>query len=158
MNQMLGDFVTKVFGNKNDRETKKLFPVVDEINEAYEKLHDLSEEELKGQTEKFKNIIRERSKEITDKIKTLKQELEEGYQNPESSIEERNEIRDQIAEFEDKENEILDEVLDELLPEAFATVKEVCRRFKEEKRSWNVVDHKMVWDMVPFDVQLLGSV
>lgn len=155
---MLGDFVTKVFGNKNERETKKLFPVVDDINEAYEKLHDLSEEELKGQTEKFKNIIRERSKEITDKIKTLKQELEESYQNPESSIEERNEIREQIAEFEDKENEILDEILDELLPEAFATVKEVCRRFKEEKRSWVVVDHKMVWDMVPFDVQLLGAV
>ena len=155
---MSGNFLTKIIGSKNDREIKKLRPLVDEINEVYDQLQGLSEEELKAQTEKFKKLIQDRTKDVTEKIKSLRQELEESYKNPENTIEDRDEIRDQIAELEDEEKRIIDEVMDEILPEAFATVKEVCHRFTEEKRSWNVVDHKMVWDMIPFDVQLMGAI
>ncbi len=155
---MFAKLATKIFGSKHDREIKRLQPIVEKINEEYEKLHGLSEEQLKAQTEKFKAIIRDRTREVTERIQKLRDELEESYKNPESGVEQRDEIRDEIAELEDKEKEIIDEVLTEILPEAFATVKEVCRRFTEEKRSWNVVDHKMVWNMIPFDVQLMGAV
>ncbi|MGA3246173.1 MAG: preprotein translocase subunit SecA, partial [Bacteroidota bacterium] len=48
------------------------------------------------------------------------------------------------------------ETLDEILPEAFAVVKETCRRLVGQ--SWDVAGNKTIWDMVPFDVQLLGAI
>lgn len=49
-----------------------------------------------------------------------------------------------------------EEILDEILPEAFALVKEVCRRLLG--KSWDVCGQKIIWDMIPFDVQLIGAV
>jgi len=48
------------------------------------------------------------------------------------------------------------ETTDDILPETFAVVKEACRRHKG--KSWNVVGHPLEWDMVPYDVQLIGGI
>jgi selenium donor protein len=46
--------------------------------------------------------------------------------------------------------------LDDLLPEAYAVVKEACRR--HVRQSWQVCGQEIVWDMVPYDVQLIGGI
>ncbi|MBD3401325.1 preprotein translocase subunit SecA, partial [candidate division GN15 bacterium] len=102
------ELITKIFGTKHEREVKRLLPIVDEINEHFEPLAGLSEEELRGKTDEFR------------------QRLAEG------------------------------ETLDDILPEAFAVVKEACRR--HVGTSWNVVGQDTEWNMVHFDVQLMGGV
>ena len=106
---MLKTIVQKIFGgNKQERDMKILWPVVEEINEEYEKLHDISDEALQSKTAEFK------------------ERLNNG------------------------------ETTDDLIPEAFAVVKEVCRRSLGQ--SWDAAGNTITWDMVPFDVQLAGAV
>ena len=105
---MFGRIVTKVFGSKHDREVKRLWPVVDEINRFAGDYAALSDEELRAKTAEF---------------------------------------RGRLAEGE---------TLDDLLPEAFAAAKDACRRLVG--RSWPVVGVETRWDMVPYDVQLIGGI
>ncbi len=100
--------MTKIFGSKNERELKKLWPIVDQINQYYEDFSKLSDSELQKKTEEFKA------------------RLQDG------------------------------ETLDDLLPEAFAVVKSACKRLLGKK--WVVTGREISWDMVPFDVQLLGGI
>jgi preprotein translocase subunit SecA len=100
-------FLTKLLGSKHERDVKRMWPVVEEINEQFEALRDLSDEALTGKTAEFRARLAEGA------------------------------------------------TLDDLLPEAFAVVKEVCRRLCG--KSWDVVGIPVTWDMVPFDVQLLGA-
>ncbi len=58
---MLKSVIGAVFGTRHERERRKIQPVVDEINAEYARLHDVSEEELRGQTAKLRGIIRERT-------------------------------------------------------------------------------------------------
>jgi len=102
------NILTKIFGTKHDREAKKLQPFVDQINEEFRKLENLSEEALLAKTDEFR-------KRLTD-----------------------------------------GETLDELMPEAFAVVKEACRR--QVGQSWEVAGIPTVWNMVHFDCQLMGGV
>jgi len=65
-------------------------------------------------------------------------------------------IRGKTAEFKQR---IADgESLDDLMVEAFAVVKETCRRFKEREMQWDVCGNMTLWDMVPYDVQLIGAI
>ncbi|MGD8978966.1 MAG: preprotein translocase subunit SecA [candidate division WOR-3 bacterium] len=102
---MLQQVLSKIFGTKVERELKSLWPIVDEINSAYEKLKDV---DLLKHTEDFKKRIKD------------------------------------------------GEELDSIMPEAFAVVKEACRRLLGQK--WQVVDIETEWNMVPFDVQLIGAI
>lgn len=105
---MLNTVIKKVFGSKNEREVKKLWPVVDEINHFFDEFDNLTDEEIQGKTTEFK------------------QRLSEG------------------------------ETLDDLLPEAFAVVKQACKRMLGKK--WMAAGGEVEWDMVPFDVQLIGGI
>jgi len=105
---MFTDLITKIFGSKHQRDVKKIWPLVEEINSFCEGLSTLSADQLSAKTEEFK------------------QRLSEG------------------------------QTLDEVLPEAYAVVKEVCRRLCG--KSWEVVGIPITWNMVPFDVQLIGGV
>jgi preprotein translocase subunit SecA len=69
---MIGRLVTKIFGNKHDRDVNRLIPIVEEINGIYETLHDLTDEELRAKTEAFRAIIRERVAGIRQEISVLK--------------------------------------------------------------------------------------
>jgi len=102
------NLITRIFGTKHDRDAKKMAPAVAEINEQFEKLKDLSEEELRARTDLF----RERLK--------------------------------------------AGETLDDIMAEAFAVVKEACRRHLGT--TWDVAGIETEWNMVPFDVQLIGGI
>ena len=100
--------LTSIFGSQKEREVKKFWPLVESINQEFEKLKILSESELQGKTEEFKS------------------RLSQG------------------------------ETLDDIIFEAYAVVKEACRRLLGKK--WNVVDQQITWEMVPYDVQLIGAI
>ncbi|MBU0984957.1 MAG: preprotein translocase subunit SecA, partial [candidate division Zixibacteria bacterium] len=102
------NLLTKVFGTKHDREVKRLRPLVDEINEHFDALQQLSDDELKAKTEEF---------------------------------------RKRLAEGE---------TLDDIMCEAFAVVKEACRR--HVGTSWDVAGIDTEWNMVHFDCQLIGGI
>ncbi|MCX7797665.1 MAG: preprotein translocase subunit SecA [Melioribacter sp.] len=148
---MLNNLLKKIFGDKNTRALKDLWPIVHKINEEYEKLKNLTDEELKGKTIQFKEYIQKETAELRGQIEELKNKLTEVQ-----SAEEKHKIYDKIEELEKELDEKYEELLDELLPEAFAVVKETCRRLVG--KSWEVVGNKITWDMVPYDVQLLGGI
>src|SRR5207237_10372141 len=64
--------------------------------------------------------------------------------------------KDELTKISDPEEQW--NRLDEILPEAFAVVKNAARRLKERRHSFTVCDQPMTWDMVHFDVQLLGGI
>ncbi|MFH1502472.1 MAG: preprotein translocase subunit SecA, partial [Candidatus Eisenbacteria bacterium] len=105
---MLKKLLEKVVGTKSEREVRKLLPEVDLVNEAYDGLASLSDEELAAKTAEF---------------------------------------RSRLAKGE---------TVDDLMYEAFAVVKDACRRLVGT--SWEVVGHDTPWQMVPFDVQIVGAI
>jgi len=106
---MLKWVISKIAGTKNQREVRKLQPLVDRINAFELEYQSLSDAQLQAKTAEFR------------------QRLKDGAS------------------------------LDSLLPEAFATVKNCCRRFSQARRQIDVRGQSMVWDMVPFDTQLIGG-
>jgi preprotein translocase subunit SecA len=141
----------KIFGSKHERDVKKILPIVEEINKIYETLHGLSDDELRQKTYDFRERIKEETSELEKEIEELRERLKGDVQG-----EERKNIYARLDELEEERDNLIAEILDEILPEAFAVVKEACRRLVGQ--SWEVTGHKIVWDMVPFDVQLIGAV
>ncbi len=150
---MLNLLMEKIFGNKHEKEINKIQPLVEETNSIYATLHELSDEELQSKTEEFKEVIHNKVKNIQKQTDDLKQELKSSHDDQEIDIEE---IRKQISDLEEEEKEITEGVLLEILPEAFAVVKETCRRLVG--KSWKVVGVETSWNMIPFDVQLIGAI
>ena len=151
---MLESFLTRIFGNKHDRDVKRITPQVEEINIFCQQYHELSDDELRYKTIEFKNAIQNKIGEIQSQIYDLQQRLREEVEFDESFDSDR--IRDEIKELEKEEKEANEEVINEILPQAYAVVKETCRRLVG--KSWNVGDIKTTWEMVPFDVQLIGGI
>ncbi len=113
---MLGYLFRKIIGTKNEREVKRLRPMVARINELEQGLLTLSDDQLREKTAAWKAELAE----ISDKAELAKR-------------------------------------LDEILPEAFAVVRNACRRLTERKTLVRVRGHDLLWEMVPFDVQLIGG-
>jgi preprotein translocase subunit SecA len=113
---MIG-LIKKLFGSRNDREVKKLWPRVKEINGLEAELQKLSDEELRAKTAAWKEVL---------------------------------------SKIEDSAD--LAQRLNEILPEAFAVVKNACRRLTERKTDVIVREHPLRWEMIPFDVQLIGGI
>jgi len=130
---MFSKIITKIFGDKSERDIKKILPIIDEINRIYEQLQSVPEEELRAKTAGFKQRIREERESI---------QAEHSDETPET-------VDELIFQREQ-------EILNEILPEAFAIVKEACRRLIG--KTWKVCDMPTTWDMIPFDVQLVGAV
>jgi len=148
--------LSKIFGDKHKKDVKRLLPVVEEINRHFEQLRSLTDEQLRAKTDEFRGRIREATAEIEKEIENLKSKLKGTTDGEELSLEEREELYLQIEDLEKQLDEKIKITLDLLLPEAYAVVKETCRRLVGQ--SWEVTGHKIVWDMVPFDVQLMGAI
>lgn len=146
--------LNKIFGNKHEKDVKALRPIVDEINEIYDKLHALSEEELKNKTNEFRNIIKERTKDFEEEKTALRTKLREDDLNSLEIVD----VTERIKKIQNELYEETQSVLNELLPEAFAVVKETCRRLTESRHSFEYAGNKDVWDMIPYDVQLIGGI
>ncbi|MBU0559475.1 MAG: preprotein translocase subunit SecA [Bacteroidetes bacterium] len=147
---MLTGIFKKLFGDRNERAMKDLWPIVDWVNAEYEKLKDLTDDELKGKTQEFKNIIQSGTEDIRNQIAELKSKLRKDELD-----EDRHKIYDDLEKLETELDEKYEEVLDELLPQAFAVVKDTCRRLVG--KSWDAAGNKINWDMIPYDVQLIGG-
>jgi preprotein translocase subunit SecA len=122
-------FLSKMFGgNKSERDVKQIMPYVTKINEFFSQYQSLSNDELRANSSRFRARIAEALKEVDDEIAAQKAEAE-GL--PPEQIGERDEIYRHIDELIKERDQKLEKVLLELLPEAFATMKEAARRFKE---------------------------
>ena len=148
---MIKKVLKKIFGTQFDREVKKIQPVVDEINRIYEGLSSLSEEELKHKTVEFKEKIQD----SIDKKQQLVDELELRYDET-SDDNEKDRIGFQIDDAKKDLDEETKKVLEEILPDAFAVIKETCKRLVGT--SWSVRGRETKWNMIPYDVQLIGAI
>lgn len=157
MLEKIANQFAKVFGTKSEKDIKKLWPLVEEINEQAEEMKHLSDEELKGKTEKFKQEIKESTRETEGRIAELNRQLEQADESEEDlSIAERQQIAEELDQLDKQWHEELEDVLEDIMTEAFAVMKETCRRFVGT--SWKVTDQETTWHMVPYDVQLLGAI
>ncbi|MDP4173345.1 MAG: preprotein translocase subunit SecA [Bacteroidota bacterium] len=145
------NILKKIFGDKHTKNLKELLPIVDEINEHYEKLKDLTDDELRAKTTAFKEKIQNETAELRQKIDELKETLK-----TDSGDDDRQSIYDELDKLEEELNDLYESILDEILPEAFAVVKDTCRRLVGH--SWEAAGNKITWDMIPYDVQLIGGI
>ena len=148
---MIKTLMTAVFGTRFDRERRRIQPTVDAIHAEEDKLKDLSEDELKAQTARFRA-------RLTERTGALKVELDEVREAKHACADpdEREKLEQRFHELDTAYKKELAASLDELLPEAFATVREACRRLVGTPVQ--VIGHELTWDMVPYDVQLIGGV
>ncbi len=154
---MLKSLITAVVGSRHERERKRIQPIVDEINAWDKKLQAVSEAHIQGQTAKFRKIITDRTKDLGKRIAELREEKRLAAEALERErIDHELNGADGRGGVEGKLRETIAETLDEILPEAFATVRAATRRLM----GTNVVvtGHEMAWDMVPYDVQLMGGI
>ncbi len=124
----------KIFGTSSDRYLKKILSIPDEINAKYESMHDLSDDDLRARTEEMITLIDDRRQEA------------------------KKHAEDNNISGEAKDKLIYDAeqaVLEDIKFEAFAIVKQASKRLLGKK--FNVLGNELEWNMVPFDVQLLGA-
>jgi len=234
---MLTKFLKKVFGDKQDRDMKRIWPLVDTINEVYKEYEEISDEDLKNKTQEFRKLLgvvprvvragegkvyigleqaeqflqrhpdvekavfvgsrrdfhagdlygfikvkegKEGSEDLANQLSQGMARLNDEHipkaiifidefpkagkeidYNKLVCIVESNEydkykkatLEELLATVKDESEQI---TLDDLLPEAFAAIKETCRRFCGKK--WSAAGTEIEWNMVPFDVQLAGGV
>ncbi len=177
--------IQKLFGNKADKDVREIEPLVHNINTEYEKLHVLSNDELRAKTAHFKNQVNDYLADIDAQISNLKAEIK---QTTLHEIDKREDAYDQIDILEKERDSRLEEILNHILPEAFAVVKETARRFTENDQitatatdydrdlaankphiqikdnqviyetTWDAAGQEVTWNMVHYDVQLIGGV
>ncbi|MCU0411415.1 MAG: preprotein translocase subunit SecA [Bacteroidetes bacterium] len=140
----------RFFGSKSEKDVRSLSPLVEKVNAVFPQLAELSEDALRAKTEEFRAAIREHTKEIEAEIAAVREQLKER-----TSFEAHEALYAKIDELNKELDAAIEEALSEIMPEAFAVVKEACRRMVGQL--WDVAGNKVKWDMVPFDVQLMGG-
>ena len=154
---MLKSLLGSVFGTRHDRERRRVQPIVDEINGHGARLQAMSEADLKGQTARFRSLIEARTAELRGRIDALKEQKRVAADAAaREAIDRELGGNDGQGGLERDYRKALRDTLDELLPEAFATVREAARRMVGT--SVSVTGHDLTWDMVHYDVQLIGGI
>ena len=174
----------KVFlGDKSGKDLKKLTPLVDDINIEFDKLSAVSNDQLRNKTIEFKGIISEQTSDINKSIIDLNKKISNETSNSEKEI-----LFKEIEILENDLITKKAEILNDLLPQAFAVVKETAKRFFENKEievttsdfdkevaskksyvniksdksiwknNWDAAGKNVVWDMIHYDVQLIGGI
>ncbi|MBS9766032.1 MAG: preprotein translocase subunit SecA [Flavobacteriaceae bacterium] len=174
--------IFKIFvGDKAKKDLKKLQPVVNKVKTFEKELISLSNDELRERTITFKNKIKEATEKANQQILTLKEEAKT------ADVDRKEEIYSEIDKLEDEAYEASEKVLNEIEAEAFAVIKETARRFVENEHlevtatsfdrelsgkkdhislegdkaiwdnSWDAHGKEVTWDMVHYDVQLMGG-
>ena len=176
--------ILKVFvGDKSKQDVKSILPIVQQIKSLEEEIKALSHDQLRGKTEEFKLRLSEARKETEEQIDQLKIQIEST-----EDIDERESLYEQIDRLKEEQYEISESCLNAILPEAFAVMKETAQRFVDNseitvsanpydrilsgKKSyvnlkgdvatwnnyWDAAGKPIVWDMVHYDVQLIGGI
>ncbi|HAY35109.1 MAG TPA: preprotein translocase subunit SecA, partial [Bacteroidetes bacterium] len=141
----------KLFPSKHEKDLVSITPIVDEINILFEEYESLSDEQLKEKTNEFRERINSETDETKSKIAELQESLKEDLPH-----EERMNIYEELENLEKENYAVIAAVLDDILPEAFAVVKQACKRLCGTE--WEAAGNKIRWNMVPYDVQLIGGI
>lgn len=179
LNSILKAFV----GDKSEKDVKAIQPLIAKVHTFEKALAALSHDELRAKTIEFKEKIKQARAEKDAKIVSLKNEAENT-----ADIDAREDIYAEIDVLENEAYEISEKVLNEILPEAFAVIKETAKRFKDNttltvkaspkdielsatkayinidgdnaiwSNSWDAAGKAITWDMIHYDVQLIGGV
>lgn len=176
--------ITKLFGNKSQKDMREIMPYVEKIKAAYTEIDALSNDELRVRSQALMDKIQARVADKKQKINDLKASIES------LEIEQREKVYNQIDSLEKEIKDDYKAVLMEILPEAFAIVKSTAHRFAENEtvvvtateqdknlaadprfdfveidgdkaiyhNHWTAGGNDMKWDMVHYDVQLIGGV
>ncbi len=176
--------VIKAFvGDKAKKDVKEMLPLVNKIKAVEPSLEKLDHDALRQKTQKFKEEIASSKRDIQDKINALEAEVHES-----DDIDRNEELYAQIDQLEEEAYRISEDTLNKLLPEAFAVVKETAKRFAANetiaveatefdrklsgtkdyvslegdmaiwKNAWDAAGKEVTWDMVHYDVQLIGGI
>ena len=176
--------VLKVFvGDKSEKDVKSMQPLVKKIKSFEQELEAINNDELRQKTVDFKAKIQDNCKEINDKIAKLKEEVETS-----TDIDRNEDIYAEIDKLNEEAYKISEDTLNDILPEAFAVVKETAKRFANNetitvsaseydrllsgsadyvslegdnavwKNSWDAAGKEVTWDMIHYDVQLIGGI
>ncbi len=178
----LNDIISKIFGNKAQRDLKEVNPYVKRVQEAYSDIAKLSNDELRNRTNEIVKRIRDYVADEQAEIERLKAGMEE------IDLDQRESIWNQIDKIEKEITDKYEKILDEVLPEAFSIMKDTARRFTENseivvtatdfdrdlstthdfvriegdkaiyQNHWIAGGNEITWDMVHYDVQLFGGV
>ncbi|WP_282456677.1 preprotein translocase subunit SecA [Chitinophaga sedimenti] len=179
---MLG-FLAKLFGgNKSDRDIKTILPLVKQVNEEYEKLKTLPIDDLRNKTVEFRERIKEHLSGVDAEIAEKKASADSH-----EDVSVKDAIYREIDELVKARDKQIEEVLESLLPEAFATVKATAYQLSNNpnievtateldrqlavrrdyitisgdkatwKNSWMAAGNEVTWNMVHYDVQLIGG-
>ncbi|MDX9697301.1 MAG: preprotein translocase subunit SecA, partial [Bacteroidales bacterium] len=181
---LLNNILTKFFGKKSDRDLREVLPYIDLIKKEYEIITTLTNDQLRSRSEQVRKDIRETVKDEVVRIDELKIKAE----LDETIVDEKEKIYQEIDKLEKEIDKKLEDKLNEVLPVVFAIVKDTARRFKEndfievsandfdrdlaaihqhieinnEKakyfNSWVAGGNESKWEMVHYDVQLIGGV
>ncbi len=179
------NIIKKIFGSKADRDYREIKDVYEQTLLVYEEIKKLDNDQLRARTAELKKRIAENVDEEQKQIDTLKEYLDTNYS---LDVEEKEKIYAQIDRLDDKQNEKTEAILYELIPEAFSVVKETARRFNDDefvivtptdhdrelaavhpsieikgsqayyKNQWMAGGNMITWDMVHYDVQLIGGI
>lgn len=178
----INNLLTKLFGNKSQRDLKEITPFVDQVKEAYKTIVNLSDDELRARTQQFRDEIQAFVQAERDEIANLKVGIED------LELQEREGIWAKIDKLEETIMDKMEKKLDELMPQVFAIVKDTARRFAENteirvsatqfdrdlsvshdfvkiegdqavyQNHWMAGGNEITWDMIHYDVQLFGGV
>jgi len=181
---LIDSIISKLFGSKSDRDMKELMPLVNKIKEVYPRYLSLSNDDLRAEAQKLKQRVRNHIAGDLAKVEEMKLQMESESLSADQKEELYSDLEKLVKSIDDK----VEEVLLEVLPEAFSIVKDTARRFKENqtnavtatefdrnlaakrdfvsiegnkaiyKNRWVAGGNEIVWDMVHYDVQLIGGV
>ncbi len=176
--------ITKIFGSKSDKDIKSILPLVEQVISEQDKLKKLSHDELRSKTISFKKSIADYISSEELKIKELTQKATEA----EASVSEKERMFKEIDSLNETVDKKIEEVLAKILPEAFATIRETSRRFKDNdvisvtanendkflattndhvdingdvaefQTTWVAGGNEINWDMEQYQVQLIGGI
>lgn len=178
------DFLKNIFGTKSEKDIKNLDFKVEEINEIFTSLNSISNNELRAKTSELKTSIQSSFKTQNERITAIKTEINSDL---EMDINTKEDLYKEIDDLEIEITSALADALSENLPQAFAILKETARRFKENKElevdatdydkelskthknieikgtkaifknNWLAAGNQITWDMVHYNVQLIGG-
>ena len=176
------DILSKLFGNKSQRDLREIDPYVNKIKAAYPAIEKLSNDELRERTQAIMQQIQDAVATEKNKIAELKASIDN------LELEDREKVWSEVDKIEKDIMDKHEETLIEVLPEVFSIVKDTARRFTENEQiivtatdfdrqlavshdfvtidgdkaiyvnHWIAGGNEITWAMVHYDVQLFGGV
>src|SRR6476620_8315499 len=182
---MAGLFSSLFGGSKSEKDVKKIAPLVADINQHFASFQSITNDQLRNKTQIFRQRIKDHLKEIDEEIASKTKQADE---LPYNDLLGKDAIYQEVDKLKKDRDKKIEEALEDILPEAFAVVKETAKRFKENteivatatqldrdlsvekeyvriegdksiyKNSWIAGGTEITWNMVHYDVQLIGGI